>query len=66
MFYGKQPQLSVELVGPEVEFSWEISEDEVGENAPLIGVTMSSSGKYHRNRESSADGLTTRASLWLI
>lgn len=50
-FHGKDPQQTLELGGAEVEFDWEISESEVGDNAPIIGITMSSAGKYHRNRK---------------
>lgn len=53
-FNGKQPQQSLELTGSNVEFSWEISEEEVGDNVPIIGITMSSAGKYHRNRKNDA------------
>jgi hypothetical protein len=49
-FHGKDPQRSIELDGAEVSFTWHISEDEVGENVPLIGITMMSAGNYHRNR----------------
>jgi hypothetical protein len=50
-FHGETPQLAIELAGSDVEFDWHISDSEVGENVPLIGVTMSSSGDYHRNRK---------------
>jgi hypothetical protein len=50
-FFGRIPQQSLELDGSDVSFDWEISKDEVGDNTPLIGVTMSSTGRYHRNRK---------------
>ncbi len=50
-FHGRPGQPVIELDGAEVQFEWAASEDEVGENMPLIGVTMSSSGQYHRNRK---------------
>lgn len=50
-FSGKEPPQTIELLGPEVQFDWEVSDTEVGENVRLIGVTMWSSGTYHRNRK---------------
>ena len=42
--------MTVHPVGTEIEFVWEVSEDEVAENLALVEVTMSGAAKYHRNK----------------
>lgn len=50
-FHAKEPQQSVQVDGAAAEVVWVVSETEVGENVPFVSITMSSTGKYHRNRK---------------
>ena len=49
--YARTPQEAFELKGAEAGFDWVVTEEDVGDNVALIGITMSSSGRYHRNRK---------------